>query len=683
MRVEPTRSDRHGVIEATLFILLAAWLSASSVLLLSNRSNPDYFTLAFAALPGLFPLLLGTGGFGALYYFLAFGRRGSGTNSPDASLQGAQAVAGRLLFLSWLVFAFLVLDRQTATLPAATLLILSGTSLILARDVYRSAISTRALPDIGLGLAGLALFALNLKAVPWEPFKAEVFVNLGIESEAILPLLIAYLGILFMLYFLFSQQLTFFRQPYAVPLVMLFAMTLQIVLSGRILYARYASLSTPTYDFNLFAQMYHSMAETLAPVTTLERNLPLSHFKVHISPIFYLLLPFYALFRTPAVLQVLQGVVVGLGILPMLLIAREFRLSVKTRVALCIIYLGSAAYITSGFYDLHENAFLPVLLLWLIYFLEKRKTFGIVVFTVLTLLVKEDAALYVWALAAYVMLEYRMVKTGLVMLLGSASYFLGALVYLKEYGDGAMTDRFDSLIGVPGWSLLAVPYAVFRNPGFVLAKISGEGKLTYLFQMLAPLSFMPLFSRRLSRWILLVPFLLMNLMVDYNYQYDMRFQYNYGSYTLLLYLALLFLRDLGAEPFKGRAEIRTALLVVAMASGLLISAYHLADYERYPEYLKSNRTQLATMKAVMDRIPDDASVLASPFLTGYLSGREILYDLEYNVHGSSYYRADYIVVDLRPAFRDYHETEITQFLLDGYTIETNFTDQIMVLRPRE
>lgn len=666
-----------SAIDRTFYVLIAAWLTASAILNLLYRDSKDYFTLEYAGLDGILPLLVLFCLFAGLYFYV---------QKLDLFRIAGQDGAGRLLFLAWLLFAATLLFRLKYTLPAATLLILSGTSLILARDVFRSAWQKHWPLDVLLALGGLLLFAANLILVPWADFKDEVFVNIGIEQEAILPLVIAYLGIILVFYVLFTGQSKIFDLPGAVPVVMLLAMALQIFLSGRILWARYEALSTPTYDFNLFAQMFHSMAKTLAPVTTLERNLPLSHFKVHISPIFYLLLPFYWLFETPAVLQVLQAVIVGLGIIPLLLIAREFRLSNVTRIALALIYLFSTAYIASNFYDLHENCFLPAILLWLIYFLERRSTPGIAVFTILTLLIKEDAALYVWALAAYVMLEHRMVKTGLVMLLGSGAYFIGALKYLDNFGDGAMTGRFDSLIGVRQWSLLAVPYSVFRNPGFVLSKIMGEGKLTYLFQMLAPLSFTPLFSRKLSRWILVIPFLVMNLMVDYPYQFDIRFQYNYGTYTLLFYLSLLFFRDLAAGREPGRPHeglIQKSLLVLAMSSGLLISMFHLKDYERYPKYLKEHQVILSTMKAVMDKVPDESSVLASPFLTGYLSKRDTLYDLEYNVKGTSYYPADYIVMDLRPGFRENYEALIPQFILDGYTIETNFTEQILVLKRSE
>ena len=69
--------------------------------------------------------------------------------------------------------------------------------------------------------------------------------------------------------------------------------------------ARVETFSTPSYDFGIFSQMFHYMKTSGQPLTTLERDGLLSHFAVHVSPIYYLLLPVYCLFPKPETLQVL------------------------------------------------------------------------------------------------------------------------------------------------------------------------------------------------------------------------------------------------------------------------------------------------------------------------------------------------------------------------------------------
>ena len=62
---------------------------------------------------------------------------------------------------------------------------------------------------------------------------------------------------------------------------------------------RYLTYSSPNYDFGLFCNMFHNMKETGLPNITSERDMLLSHFAVHISPAYYLMLPFYMIFPSP------------------------------------------------------------------------------------------------------------------------------------------------------------------------------------------------------------------------------------------------------------------------------------------------------------------------------------------------------------------------------------------------
>ena len=74
---------------------------------------------------------------------------------------------------------------------------------------------------------------------------------------------------------------------------------------------RYKTYSAPNYDFGIFCQMFHYMKTTGLPMVTCERNELLSHFAVHISPIYYILLPFYYIFPSPLTLQIGQAVVLA------------------------------------------------------------------------------------------------------------------------------------------------------------------------------------------------------------------------------------------------------------------------------------------------------------------------------------------------------------------------------------
>ena len=260
-----------------------------------------------------------------------------------------------------------------------------------------------------------------------------------------------------------------------VAVIALFAAAMATYLLSAAL-MRYLAYNSPCYDFGIFAQMFHSMRTTGLPVTTCEREEVMSHFAVHVSPIFYLLLPFYMILPRPETLLVLQVLGVLSGVIPLYLLTRHFKLSEGQSIALCLLYLGCAALTGGIFYDLHENKFLTVLILWLMWSIERKKLPLTVLFALLTLSVKEDAAIYVLFIGIWMLLCRREKLTGLALSVGSAAYFVAVTQWLSEHGDGAMFNRFQNIIGNEGGIGKLIRTAL-TNPALVLNECMNAEKL--------------------------------------------------------------------------------------------------------------------------------------------------------------------------------------------------------------
>ena len=395
--------------------------------------------------------------------------------------------------------------------------------------------------------------------------------------------------------------------------------------------ARVFSFSTPTYDFGIFAQMFHSMKTTLAPITTLERDGPLSHFAVHVSPIYYLLLPFYCLVPHPATLQVLQAAVLTSGVIPLWKLGRHHNLSPLCRVLLCMALLVYPAYAGGTGYDIHENAFLTPLILWLLYGIDRRSIPITAVSALLVLTVKEDAAVYVAVIALYLLLRSLLSKegkwgllAGALLLAGSVGWFLGVTGYLATHGDGVMTYRYSNFMYDGSDSLFTVIKAVILCPMKAVFECVDAEKLEFIALTVLPLAALPLVTRRYERFVLLIPYLLVNLMSDYQYQHDIFFQYVYGSTGCLIYLTLVNLADLRYH--KQRiAAIGAALLIGLSCFCVQI----LPRVTRYTGYLSTYAAYYQGIRSVLDVIPEGASTAATTYYTTYLSQRDTLYDIRY------------------------------------------------------
>ena len=452
--------------------------------------------------------------------------------------------------------------------------------------------------------------------------------------------------------------------------------------------ARVFSFSVPTFDFGIFSQMFHSMKTTGLPITTVERDGPLSHFAVHVSPIYYLMLPFYCMVPHPAALQVLQAAVLASAVIPLWKLGKHQGLSPLLRLLLCGVLLLYPAYAGGAAYDLHENAFLTPLILWLFYGID-RKSIGVTaVAALLTLMVKEDAAVYVAVIALYLLLRSLLSKDrkwglvmGCVLLIGALGWFAAVTGYLAEHGDGVMTYRYKNFMYDGSGSLLTVVKSVLLCPMKAVFECVDPEKLEFIALTLLPLGCLPLLTRRYERYILLIPYLLVNLMSDYQYQHDIFFQYTYGATGCLMYLTLVNLADIRLE------RMRLVALGVAAVIGLsCFTAQIMPKVGRYTGKVFTYHGYYEQLRQVLDTVPEDATVAATTYYTTYYSNRDTLYDVRYSSLDHML-GCEYIVVGVtdsnclkkyKTADRSGYENLVDLLLEEGYVLTAAYEGKLEI-----
>lgn len=396
---------------------------------------------------------------------------------------------------------------------------------------------------------------------------------------------------------------------------------------------RVYSFCAPTYDFGIFSQMFYNMKESGLPMTTVERDGLLSHFDVHVSPVYYLLLPFYCLFPHPATLQVLQAAVITSSVIPLWLIGKHHGLTGTQRMLSCLVLLLFPAFSGGTGYDIHENCFLTPLILWLFYGIDKKSTLITAISAILTLMVKEDAAVYVAVIALWLVVKailhfnkasIKDILTGVAILGFALLWFYNVTSYLAEQGDGVMTYRYKNFIYDDSSSLLTVVKSVILNPMKAVYECVDTEKLQFIGLTLLPLLGLPFLTRRYERYILLIPYILVNLMPDYTYQHNIFFQYTFGSTACLLYLTVVNLADLRINKHRIIALIGAAAVSAGCFGAVVVptAMYYPVASVKYYGYYQNIRNALA-------QVPDNASVAATTFYTTYLSEREVLYDVRY------------------------------------------------------
>ncbi len=433
---------------------------------------------------------------------------------------------------------------------------------------------------------------------------------------------------------------------------------------------RYATYSSPNFDFGIWCNMFHHMKETFLPIVSSERDRLLSHFAVHISPVYYLILPFYFIFPSPYTLQISQAVAIAVGIIPVYLLAKHKGLSNKFTALFSIAYAFSPVLISGIGYDMHENCFMVPLLMWLFYFFEKEKYPLMYLAALGVCFVKEDAAIFVVFFGVYLFLSRKKYLHGVLLAVLGAVYFGGAVFLINTFGDGVLSSRFDNYM-YEDEGLLGMAKIILTNPAYVFTQTLSEEKIVYLLKMLLPLGFLPLATRKVSRFVLLLPFMLINLMTTYIYQFDINFQYSFGPMACMIYLAIINSADL-----KGRTK-RYMVCLAAAASVMLFLPTAGQRIENLASRYESGKYEFSVLSEALDTIPQEASVKASTFFVPHIADRNEIYEI------TSMNETDFAVFDMRPSLAD-ETAELREFYYAmGYTAELEQDGYILILKNPE
>lgn len=440
------------------------------------------------------------------------------------------------------------------------------------------------------------------------------------------PLSFGIIAVAFILFSCFLKSDEFEELKRIPDKVYIIIMSLCAVLSGGFVafttICKHRIFHTAVFDLGIFTQMYHSIITNFTQVTTCERGEFLSHFAVHFSPIYYVLAPVYMIHPSAETLLAAQAVLAVSGFIPVYLICRKYNFSNVLSFLFSLAYIFSTSVMSPCYYEFHENAFLPPLLMWFFYAIEKDKKVLMYIMMVMVLMVKEDAALYIMCISMYLVFSGRNRKHGMIMFLATVAVFVNVLNLMAKYGEGAMTNRtFGNLMRNYDSGFGEVIKTALTNPIYFFSQCFTDEKITFILIMLVPLLFMPFITKKPSRMLLVIPFIIMNLASGYPYASKYDFQYVFGTATCLIYAALINTADL---------DIKTMRRVIPLMAAASVFMFTANDSRQlyYADVYKNTKDDNDRKAAYIEAIPEDASVLATSFLIPHAANRDELYILD-------------------------------------------------------
>ncbi|MDD5430872.1 MAG: DUF2079 domain-containing protein [Candidatus Pacebacteria bacterium] len=415
---------------------------------------------------------------------------------------------------------------------------------------------------------------------------------------------------------------------------------LYIVVFGVFSCMRHYNFQTQAFDMGIFNQSFWNTIHGHFMDYSFEEILGIkNHFAMHWSPILILLVPGYAVFPSPYFLIIVQTLALALGAWPLYLLAKKV-LGENKKWALLI----SAAYLIFpslhwvNNYDFHELSFLVPLLIAAFYFIEKQNWWLVGLFSFLAASVKEDAILIAAFVGLYLLIKKnsdggKQRKIGLIIFILTITYFIiAAKIFMPAFGGGIYhLSRYAYLGDTPS----QIIGNLFSNPGLFIDAVFSIKNLSYIFWLLLPLAFLPVFSGRML--IILLPGLAENLLSSWGVQSTGMYQYDAlliaGLFVCLVYGLKNVLDRLPAK----EKSIRWALIVCSGTAFILRSPISPINF---PVGLFEKNSQWETYREIVSVIPDKASVSAQTNIAAHLSGREKIYML-----GTEPEQTDIVIID--------------------------------------
>ena len=421
-------------------------------------------------------------------------------------------------------------------------------------------------------------------------------------------------------------------------LLFIVALVYIVIISGLATMS-HNSFYTNAWDLGIYAQaLYSTLNHGKLLYYTVEAigNPSRSLFGIHFAPFLFFLVPVYAIYQNPITLLVLRPTAISMGLIPLYLILRDSGITRKWFItyfaAIYLIYPPMLVPISN--FDI--LSFLPVLFLFALYYLRRRKYARAYVFILLALMVNEFVSLIVAAMAIYVFLmdwrenleRLKRKRIGLsmffsfILLLTGILWFTLASIVITYFNPAALTTKWEW--GDLGSGPKEIIFNVLTNPIRALNALFNDGqrKFLYIVALLGPLSFLSLLEP--LALIMALPWLAASLLSVNPLYYSIETQYPAFVSPFIFLSAVDGLKRLMRHNSEIMRHIIIAMTVILLVSTLLIPP---------GIYFRFNETNDAIWLALRE-IPPNASISVMPDVYPHVCNRLEVYP--YFVEGVNY-----------------------------------------------
>jgi uncharacterized membrane protein len=419
---------------------------------------------------------------------------------------------------------------------------------------------------------------------------------------------------------------------------------------------RHSAFVTGRFDLGNMVQAVWSTAHGHPLRMTDLHGDQISRLAAHVDPILVLFAPLWWIWPSPNMLLVVQAAAIGLGALPVFLLARKHLGSPHAGVGFALAYL---LYPATGWLTLNE--FHPValatpLLLFAFWYLDEDRLLPFGLLAVAAAACKEEIPLVIAGFGIWYALAHKRRLVGAAIAGAGAAWAAIAIgIVIPHYNAGAESDFYGRYSEVGG-SAGGIVKTLFTHPLRILEAAFGSRDLHYLLQLVAPLAGLCLLAPLVL--VAALPELAINLLSATTTQTSIHFHYTAGVIPPLVIAAIF-----GARRFPHWALPAAAIVVLAG----LIGNYRLGPVPGWRHVPGGQQFQATAARVTdhdqvaeraLDLIPAKAVVSATNTLGAHLSARRRVLSFPF-IQDASWIAAD----ETQPGYADRYAPLPTAVLL--------------------
>jgi len=285
------------------------------------------------------------------------------------------------------------------------------------------------------------------------------------------------------------------RNKYKVPIWVIYSLFFVSVYMLVTQYLKYSSLHFYV-DFSHWTQLFYNISDHGRPFSqNVELLKPgtLNYLSVHFVPFVYILAVPFKVWPYSATIIVLNFLLMASAVIPLYKLALTCNKDKLFALFVAVLLLWYPTFQYVVLYEFEMLRFSIPIILWMLYFWQKKRMAMYYLFVVLAVFVREEVGLTIMMFGLYLFFIEKQRRTGFTSsLIGMAAFIIITQIIMPSLRGG---DAYEHIaigsFSVFGNTISEVIINVFKKPFLVLETILQPIKLANVFMLFLPLLFIP------------------------------------------------------------------------------------------------------------------------------------------------------------------------------------------------